>query len=249
MTDNAINFQTPIKVEKTVLIEDLLLSVMAYQIEARVSGNSNHILRTKRYTKVLAEKLRDHPRFSSVLAKDKTIENLVKITPLLDIGNVSIPDRILLKPGRITPKEFDVIKTHPKLGRDIIMQSEQDIAHNMPLFTLLKEVVYSHHERWDGSGYPEGLCAEAIPCSARIAMVVDVYDALVSRRVYKPAMTHKQAADVILAGKGSQFDPDIVVAFNDIHGEFYRIANTYAESEKDFKKRIDYLELAIGEEP
>lgn len=249
MINNNSTAQLPKPTEKPIAIEDFLLNIIAYKVEARVSGNSNHIHRTQHFTKSLAGKLQGHPHFSSYLDGDNTIGSLVKIAPLLDIGHVSIPDRILLKPGRLNQNEFEIIKTHTTAGRDIILQAEQDITQDLPLFSTLKDVVYSHHERWDGSGYPQGISEDDIPCSARIAMVVDVYDALVSRRVYKPNITHNQAVDVIMEGKGSQFDPDVVDAFNAVNNEFFRIANTYAESEKDFKKRIEYLELAIGEEP
>ena len=231
------------------LLEDMLLRLMTYQSELRQGGNGNQVLRFRHYTKLLAGKLSDHPRFSSFLSDDQVIHNLVRIAPLHDIGNVGTPDRFLLKPGRLTQEEFDVVKTHTQLGRDLILEVERDFTQGLPLFSLLREIVYYHHERWDGSGYPEGLWTDDIPISARIVMVADVYDALVSRRVYKPAVTHTQAVDIISSESGTLFDPDVVAAFNEIHEDFYRIAETYAESEKDFVRRLEYLNLAIGVEP
>lgn len=244
-----LNAKTIINNEKTMSAEELLLGIVAHQIEVRIGGGGYRNIRFQHYIKVLAEHLRAHPRFSSFLSGDAIIKYLIKAAPLLDIGNSGIPDRILLKPGILTDQEFKIVKKHTKIGLDIIIQAEQGMAQSMIFFNILKEMVYHHHERWDGSGYPEALSGDAIPCAARLAMVIDVYDALLSRRIYKPTLTHKQAVDVVLSGKGSQFDPDVITAFSEVQDEFYRIANTYGETEKDFRKRLDYLELAIGEEP
>ena len=238
------NFQ-----EKSVLLEDMLLRLMTYQAELREGGNGNQVLRFQYYTQLLAEKLCDHPRFSDCLKADKVIHYLVQLAPLHDIGNIGIPDRVLLKPGRLSQEEFEIIKMHTKLGRDLILELEKDYKSGLPLFSLFKEIVYGHHERWNGSGYPEGLWSENIPVSARIVMIADVYDALVSRRVYKPTITHLEAVDIISSGSGTLFDPDIVAAFREIHEELYYVAQTYPESEKDFIKRMDYLSLAIGIDP
>jgi putative two-component system response regulator len=228
---------------------DVFIRAMAYLAETRESGNCNRIYRTELYVKTLAKELKTHPRFEKGLESDKIIETLSKIAPLHDIGNVGIPDRILLKPGRLAPDEFDIIKSHTTIGRDIIAQAEHDMGLELLLPNYVKEIVYSHHEKWDGSGYPHGLSGDEIPISARLVMVVDVYDALISRRVYKPAITHLQATKVIQDSKGTHFDPDIVDAFDCCHDEFHRIAHTYSDTEKDFKKRIDYLEKAIAVEP
>ncbi|CAG7856924.1 putative cyclic di-GMP phosphodiesterase [biofilm metagenome] len=228
---------------------NVFIRAMAYLAESRESGNGNRINRTEHYVKALAKELIHNPRFENTLKDESAIETLSKVAPLQDIGNVGIPDRILLKPGRLTPDEYDVIKTHTALGHDIIEQAERDLGIEVGLPSFVKEVVYSHHERWDGSGYPEGLFGDDIPGSARIIMVADVYDALVSRRVYKPAISHNEAIKVIRENKGTHFDPDVVEAFEDCHDEFHRIAYMHADSEKDFKRQIDYLEKAIAIEP
>jgi putative two-component system response regulator len=243
-----LNAKTIMRNEKTMSAEELLLGIVVHQIEVRVGGGGNRAIRFQQYIKILAEQLKEHPRFSSFLSGDN-IKHLIKSAPLLDIGNSGVPDRILLKPGVLTDHEFQIVKKHTKIGLDIIVQAEQGITQSMVFFNILKEMVYHHHERWDGSGYPEALSGDAIPCSARLAMVIDVYDALLSRRIYKPTMTHTQAVDIILSGKGSQFDPDVVSVFSKVQDEFYRIANTFGDTEKDFRKRLDHLELAIGEEP
>jgi putative two-component system response regulator len=232
-----------------MVTQDTAIHVMANMAETRDNVTGNHIHRTQHYIKTLAEKLRLHPRFSSFLNNDNTIELLFKTAPLHDIGSVGIPDRIFLKPGRLTPDEFQIMKSHTNRGRNYILHAERDLGVEVPFLKYAKEIVYSHHEKWDGSGYPEGLAGDAIPISARLMAIADVYDALISRRVYKPPMPHEQAVKIILDGKGTQFDSDIVDSFHAIHEEFQRIAHTYADSEKDFKKRIDYLEQAIAVAP
>lgn len=235
-------------VERTQSL-DVFIRAMAYLAESRESGNGNRINRTELYVKTLAKELRGHPRFASALKDDKAIETLSRVAPLQDIGNVGIPDRILLKPGRLSQDEFEIIKTHTALGQDIIVQAERDLGLELGLPNCVKEIVYCHHEKWDGSGYPEGLSGDDIPLSARIIMVADVYDALVSRRVYKPAISHLEAVRIILENKGLHFDPDVVDAFVRCNDEFHRISQIHADDENDFRKRIDYLEKAIAVEP
>jgi putative two-component system response regulator len=227
----------------------VFIRAMAYLSESRECGNGNRIYRTEHYVKTLATELMPNPRFEDTLKDESSIDTLAKVAPLQNIGNVGIPDRILLKPGRLTQDEFDVIKTHTALGRDIFEQARRDLGVELGLTNLVKEVVYSHHERWDGSGYPEGLFGDDIPVSARIIMVADVYDALVSRRVYKPAISHSEALQIILESKGIHFDPDVVEAFENCHDEFNRIAYLYADTENDLKRQIEYLEKAIAIDP
>ncbi len=225
------------------------IHAMAYLSETRNYVTGNHIRRTEQYVKILAEKLRFHPRFTHYLDNDTVIEWLFKTAPLHDIGNVGIPERILLKPGRLTPEEFEIIKSHTYLGRNVILQAEHELGKEVPFLKYAKEITYSHHERWDGTGYPEGIAGDDIPVSARIMAIADVYDALISRRVYKLPVPHEQAVKIIVDGTGTQFDPDMVDAFYELHEEFQRIAHEYADDDKDFKKSIDYLEQAIAEEP
>lgn len=222
---------------------------MGYLSETRENISGNHMSRNQNYVKLLAEKLSSHPRFSSFFIEDNVIDLLVMTAPLHDIGNVGIPDRILLKPGRVTPDEFEIIKSHTQLGLAVILKTERDLGIEVPIFNFAKEIIYSHHERWDGSGYPEGLVGNNIPIPARIMAIADVYDALISRSVYKTPMTHEQAVKIILEGKGTHFDPDIVDAFGAVHEQFQRIAQTYPNSEQDYRKKIDYLEKAIAINP
>lgn len=157
------------------------------------------------------------------------IELLFKSAPLHDIGKVGIPDHILLKPGRLTAEEFDVMKTHSQLGRDSLEKAEQQLGMPVPFFRLAKEIACYHHEKWDGSGYPEGLAGDAIPVSARLMALADVYDALISKRVYKDGMSHDLAINIIIEGRGVHFDPDVVDAFLVLLEEFKEIAARYAD--------------------
>lgn len=229
--------------------QNVIIHVIAYMAETRENVTGNHIYRIQRYIKILAEKLRTHPRFESFLNNGNMIEVLSKLAPLHDVGSVGIPDRIFLKPGRLTPEEFEIVKSHTSIGLNFIVDAERDIGVEAPFLKYAKEIIYSHHERWDGSGYPKGLAGNAIPLPARLMAVADVYDAMISRRVYRQPISHDQAIKNISEGKGTQFDPDIVDSFIEIHAEFQGIARKYADSEKDFKKRIDYLEQAIAVTP
>ncbi|MEQ1738633.1 MAG: HD domain-containing phosphohydrolase [Methyloglobulus sp.] len=222
---------------------------MGYLAAARENVTGNHLFRNQNYVKILAEKLRFNPRFSSFLSGDDIIEFMYMTSPLHDIGNVGIPDRILLKPGRLTPDEFEIIKAHTQLGRNVITQAERDLGIEVPILKFASNIIYSHHEKWDGSGYPEGLAGDAIPIAARIMAIPDVYDALISRRVYKAPVPHEQAVKIILQGKGTHFDPDIVDSFYEIHEEFRCIAQNFADNVLDFEKKIDYLEQAIAINP
>lgn len=154
---------------------------------------------------------------------------------------MGIPDRILLKPGKLTPEEFEIMKTHTTLGRDAIVAAESETTQDNPFFRYAKEITYSHQEKWDGSGYPEGLIGNNIPLSARLMAVADVYDALISARVYKPAYTHENAVEIIRNGRGSHFDPDMVDAFLTLSQEFRRIAKRFADAEPARIAQIDRL--------
>jgi putative two-component system response regulator len=179
--------------------------------------------------RVLARSLQDHPRFAATLS-DRTIETLVKSAPLHDIGKVGIPDQILLKPGKLTPDEWVLMKTHAALGADAIEQAELDAEKSVEFLALAKEIAHWHHERWDGSGYPDGPAGDAIPVSARLMALADVFDALISRRVYKGAMSFADARDIIAASSGSHFDPDIAEAFLTPYDEFCEIATRHADT-------------------
>jgi len=234
---------------EVMAIQDVTINAMASLAETRDNETGNHIRRTQRYVRVLAEKLRYNPRFAHFLNDDKTIELLYKSAPLHDIGKVGIPDRILLKPGRFEPEEFEIMKTHTTLGRDAILQAEKDLGVEMPFLKYAKEIAYSHQEKWDGSGYPQGLSGDDIPISARLMAVADVYDALISRRVYKAPMPHEKAVGIIKEGKGTHFDPDMADAFLELQDEFKKIADAYADSDADLTKKVEYMEQAMSEKP
>ena len=209
-------------------IQDVTIMAMTSLAETRDNETGNHIRRTQLYVKALAEHLRDHPRFAHVLT-DRMVDLLYKSAPLHDIGKIGIPDAILLKPGKLTVEEFEIMKTHTTLGRNAIEEAERRLGMRVAFLSVSKEIAYSHQEKWDGSGYPEGLKGDAIPVSARLMAVADVYDALISKRVYKPAFSHDQACSTIVRGKGTHFDPDMVDAFVDIAEDFRSIAQKYPD--------------------
>ena len=189
--------------------------------------------------------MQHHERFASALA-DGRLERVVKAAPLHDLGKVGIPDAILLKPGKLTAAEFDTMKRHTTLGRDAIRQAEEELGKTMPFLHHAKEIAFGHHERWDGSGYPQGLIGNTIPVSARLMAVADVYDALISRRVYKPAFPHEQARDLIVEGRGSHFDPDIVDAFLEIEDDFRTIAARFADGDDALQAQMERI-MAQGD--
>jgi putative two-component system response regulator len=227
-------------------IQDVTILAMASLAETRDSDTGNHIRRTQHYVRALALKLKDHPRFAAAL-DDAVIDMLFKSAPLHDIGKVGIPDRILLKPGRFEPAEFEIMKTHTTLGRDAIEHAEQSLGTPVAFLSMAKEIAYAHQEKWDGSGYPLGVGGDDIPVSARLMAVADVYDALISRRVYKEGMPHAKAAAIIREGSGSHFDPDMVEAFLALEDEFQAIAARFADSDGDLGRKKDYLTQASDE--
>jgi putative two-component system response regulator len=233
------------RTEEVVAIQDVTILAMASLAETRDSDTGNHIRRTQHYVKALADKLSSNPRFAAILS-DHYINMLFKSAPLHDIGKVGIPDRILLKPGKLTLDEFDIMKTHTTLGRDAIQHAEDSLSTKVEFLTLAKEIAYSHQEKWDGSGYPEGLSANSIPVSARLMAVADVYDALISRRVYKDPMPHETALEIIRSGRDMHFDPDMVDAFLEIAEEFRSIAKRYADSDHDLAKKKELFERMSG---
>ncbi len=222
-------------------IQDVTILSMASLAETRDSDTGNHIRRTQHYVRVMAKKLQTHPRFGYFL-NDQTIDLLYKSAPLHDIGKVGIPDRILLKPGRFTPDEFEIMKTHTTLGRDAIVAAEKQLGMAVDFLSHAKDIAYYHQEKWDGSGYPEGLSGDSIPISARLMAVADVYDALISRRVYKDGMPHEKAVAIISEGRGSHFDPDMVDAFLDLQDAFRAIAARYADTDDDLAAKAVQLE-------
>ena len=232
---------------EVMAIQEVTIMAMASLAETRDNATGNHIRRTQHYVRVLAQHLRHHPRFAAAL-NDETIELLFKSAPLHDIGKVGIPDRILLKPGRLTPDEFEIMKTHAALGRDAIAAAERYLDTPDSFLRFAREIAYSHQEKWDGSGYPEGLWGEQIPLSARLMAVADVYDALISRRIYKPALPHEQAVAMIREGRDQHFDPDIVDAFLECAEQFRTIAARFADDEQVWRHTLEQVEAALSDE-
>jgi putative two-component system response regulator len=211
-------------------IQDVTILTIASLAETRDNETGKHIRRTQIYVNMLAEKLRGNPRFADYLT-ERNIALLFKSAPLHDIGKVGIPDRILLKPGSLEPGEFEIMKTHTTIGRDAIQHAENQLSMTVEFLNCAKEIAYSHQEKWDGSGYPQGLSGEDIPISARLMAVADVYDSLISHRVYRPGMSHEDTVKIIRAGKGIHFDPDLVDVFLELEDEFRIIAEKYADNE------------------
>lgn len=210
-------------------LQDVTMVAMGSLAETRDPETGNHIRRTQHYMKLLAEYLKDHPRFRHLLSPE-TITNLFKSAPLHDIGKVGVPDHILLKPGPLTAEEFHEMKKHPSYGRDAVAAAEQSITQSTSFLQFAKEIAYSHHEKWDGSGYPEGLKGDDIPFSARLMAIADVYDALINRRVYKPPFSHDQSVTIIREGRGSHFDPDVCDAFLALAPSFHQIAQEFSDA-------------------
>lgn len=247
LKDKALYLESEVskRTQELAAIQDVTILAMASLAETRDNDTGNHIRRTQYYVKLLAEYLKTHARFSDFLT-EHTILMLFKSAPLHDIGKVGIPDRILLKPGRFEPHEFEIMKTHCKLGRDAIQHAEDQLGLEVDFLKYAKEIAYGHQEKWDGSGYPEGLAGDAIPISARLMAVADVYDALISRRVYKEGMPHAKAVSIIVEGKGSHFDPDIADAFIVLQEQFYEIAQRFVDTDADLQKKADSLKVLEG---
>jgi len=215
-------------------LQDVAMVAMGALAESRDPETGNHIRRTQRYVKVLAVEVAKHEKYKAFLTPD-VITSLYKSAPLHDIGKVGIEDSILLKPGKLTDEEFEEMKRHTTYGRDAIAAAETSIDSADNFLIFAKEIAYSHQEKWDGSGYPEGLAGENIPLSARLMAVADVYDALISKRVYKPAFSHEKAVSIITEGKGSHFEPLLVECFLTVADEFTQVAKDFADKEGELQ--------------
>lgn len=209
------------------LTRDVAILGLASLAETRDNETGAHIIRTQHYVKALAEYLSrlDRDRYP---LDDATIDLLFKSAPLHDVGKVGIPDAILLKPGKLTDEEFAIMKRHPQIGADALASAEAQLGSNSFL-RLAREIALTHHEKWDGSGYPAGLAGEAIPLSGRLMAIAGVYDALISARVYKPAFSHEEAREIIVRGRGSHFDPALVDAFLACEAQFRDIASRHRD--------------------
>jgi putative two-component system response regulator len=223
------------RMAETRLIQELCIRALACLSETRDKETGRHIIRTQAYVGILAQHLAGHPRFAAALA-GRNLEMVVHAAPLHDIGKVGIPDAILRKPGRLTPEEYAIMKTHAVIGARAIeaamgqalaeadeLTAEQ-AAGALAFLRTAQEIALAHHEKWDGSGYPNGLAGEAIPVSARLMALADVFDALTTRRVYKPSMSLEETTRIITEGRGVHFDPDVVDAYLACRDAFFAIA-------------------------
>ncbi|RYU61995.1 two-component system response regulator [Methylolobus aquaticus] len=244
------------RIRENQLIQDVSIRALANLAETRDWETGNHIRRTQAFVSLLANALRGHPRFAEALTP-RRLELIVKAAPLHDIGKVGIPDQILLKDSRLTESEFEIMKTHSRLGADAIDKamrgalnsddyatlqkhcrlgfealdrSGQEIEGSpLAFLEIAKEIALRHHEKWDGSGYPDGLAGEAIPVPARLMALADVFDALISRRVYKEPIPLDETEGIIVAGRGRHFDADVVDAFMALREEFAAVAFRYPD--------------------
>lgn len=212
--------------------QDLTIFALGSIAETRDNETGNHIYRTSAYVEVMARS------FAALASRRDTMaphewEMIWKSAPLHDIGKVGIPDHILMKPGKLTVEEFEVMKRHPVLGRDAIRSAEIRVKSEGSFLRVASEIAYGHHEHWNGGGYPQGIGGTAIPFSARLMALADVYDAVISKRVYKPALPHATAIEIIREGRGSQFDPDVVDVFLELADEFQSIALRFSDSTAD----------------
>jgi len=216
------------RMEENDLTQLVAIRALAHLAEIRDTETGNHILRTQAYVERLAHGMQGQPRFAAIMT-DQYVRLLARSAPLHDIGKVGIPDDILRKPGPLTAEERAIMQTHARLGSDAIEQAEQDINKPLAFLSVAKEIAHWHHEKWDGSGYPDGLAGDAIPIAARLMALADVFDALISARVYKSGMSVEAAREIIADGRGKHFDPDVTDAFLDGFADFVAIADRYRD--------------------
>ncbi len=216
------------RVNEVLHLQEASVRVMVSLAEFRDECTGNHIRRTQDYVRLLAEYLSRQERDRDILNPER-IDQIAKAAPLHDIGKIAIPDHILLKPGKHTPDEFEIMKTHSVKGESMLLRSQRELGAENQMLLYAGQIARSHHERWDGGGYPDGLSGEAIPLPARLMAVADVYDALRSRRPYKPAFSHAEAAAVLVEGRGKHFDPLLIDAFVALETSFLEIAIKLAD--------------------
>jgi len=225
------------RTRELALAQEAIIQSMASLTETRDPETGGHIKRTQNYVRLLARTLKESPKYKALL-DDETIDLLYKSAPLHDIGKVGVPDGILLKPGKLSETEFEEMKRHAVIGRNAIRATERKLG-NRSFLRFAHDIAYTHHEKWNGSGYPQGLRGEEIPLCGRLMALADAYDALISQRVYKPPLTHEEAVRIIIKDKGTHFDPDIVDAFLSVSEEFRKIAREHADSEKPHLLKSD----------
>ncbi|MDR0870009.1 MAG: response regulator [Planctomycetaceae bacterium] len=206
---------------------DVAIFALAKLAESRDSDTGAHLERTQHYCRVLAQQLTTVEKFRNQIDPE-FIRLVFQTAPLHDIGKVGIPDAILLKPGRLDPAEFEVMKQHPTIAEKTLSEC-LDRFPGTVFLQIARDIAGAHHEKWDGTGYPRGLKGDDIPLCGRIMAVADVYDALLTKRVYKPAFSHEEAKNIIVEGRGKHFDPDCVGAFLAREEQFINICEKFAE--------------------
>ena len=215
--------------EQVIAAQGATISAFCSLVEARDNETGNHIRRTQHYVLELCERLRTHPRFSAELTAEN-IQLIFKSAPLHDIGKVAIPDCILHKPGRLTADEWVVMKRHAEFGANAIAAAQGSVGDgNTSFLEYAREIALTHHELWNGSGYPRNLAGDAIPLAGRLMAVADVYDALISRRVYKEPFSHEAALELMRAENGKHFDPDVLDCMLAVAWRFEDIARSLAD--------------------
>jgi putative two-component system response regulator len=219
------------RTKELALMQEVTIESLAALAEYRDPETGGHIRRTKHYMLLLARYLMEHDKFLDVL-NEETVDLIYKSTPLHDIGKVGVPDHILLKPGRLTPEEFTEMQKHTTYGRDAIQTALRRLGENSFL-RFAKEIAETHQEKWDGTGYPGGLKGGEIPVSGRLMAIADVYDALISKRVYKAPFAHSLAVKIISEGKGTHFDPVMIEAFVALQEEFRKVALQFADCDEE----------------
>jgi putative two-component system response regulator len=207
---------------------DVIIFALAKLAESRDPETGAHLERIREYCRILADELSQQDKYRAEV-DGEFVQLLFLTSPLHDIGKVGIPDRVLLKPGRFTPEEFEIMKQHTLIGGETL-EAAARVSPEATFLTMAREIALTHHERYDGRGYPHGLRGEEIPLCGRITALADVYDALTSKRIYKPSFSHETTRRMIEEGSGSQFDPDIVAAFRRREDDFLRVARQFAES-------------------
>lgn len=231
MQNEILNLKVEERTREIALTQEATLETIANLAEYRDPETGGHINRTKGYIKVLAERLKEHPKYKDII-NYTLISSYFKACPLHDIGKIGIRDEVLLKPGKLTPSEYKEMKQHTIIGYETLKMAANQLGQNSFL-TYAMEFALHHHERWDGTGYPDGLKGEEIPISCRLMTIADVYDALISKRVYKPAFSHNKSVSIILEGNGTHFDPELIEIFKEVNEEFRKIAIQFADSEEE----------------
>lgn len=224
-----------------------LLFALASLAELRESASANHLLRVQHYVRLLAEPLRQDPLHAEALSP-VAIDTLCGVLCVYDLGTLALPDRILLKPGPLDPDEWAAMRAHTTLGHAALCRVAESLGAPSPVLELAKDIALSHHERWDGSGYPDGLAGTQIPLAARLLALADVFDALISNKIYREGVAPEAAVRIVFGERGRHFDPDVVDAFMQRTVEFAEVAARFPDTPQDLQKSIDYMARAIAEE-